>query len=500
MALTPRRANGAGAAGLLLALLTAACGVGLVAGGIRAPTNDAPHSWADALRKVPEAIEAETMLEEPGLVGAGRFEEVLEAAEGVGGAAQEETDQGAEDTEWFGAQAEAGAEDADDDEAQAEAEVGAEGEEQMPSEEHYSSEDLPELATCHGGSDGHGRRCRPPANEASGGGQLLSIAQPWWGKIAESPTNEEYYFDDAMEAQCADRSAPMPIRKLPLSLDPRIYQQTFLSQETCDQKHFGKWTTHSYDKAWEQICAMMQPRMRDIMPYIRRYRTCAVVGNNGNMIASNFGKEIDSHEAVFRLNKAPTKGFEKHVGSKMTFRFMNKRQFRAYSLEGHVGSHFEKIPEDSHGVIIVSRSPPDMMAQDIANAVKHAKQHKQNLKFTAMSMHIFSYANNLLDTYRQCASKRRKVGDFTSATSGLMTTVLSMHLCDHVTVYGIGDTSLARKNIPYQYFAVGGGWHSRREVNHHHNMSLEEEFIQALAHAGVIRHCQHSGCVGDPHA
>lgn len=48
---------------------------------------------------------------------------------------------------------------------------------------------------------------------------------------------------------------------------------------------------------------MMQPRMRDVIPTERRYKTCAVVGNNGNMIVSNFGKEIDRHEAVIRLNK-----------------------------------------------------------------------------------------------------------------------------------------------------------------------------------------------------
>jgi hypothetical protein len=55
---------------------------------------------------------------------------------------------------------------------------------------------------------------------------------------------------------------------------------------------------------------------------------------------------------------------------------MNKRQFKAYSLEGHIYGHVEKIPQDNRGVIIVSRSPPDMMAQNIHDAIVHAKKHK----------------------------------------------------------------------------------------------------------------------------
>lgn len=37
----------------------------------------------------------------------------------------------------------------------------------------------------------------------------------------------------------------------------------------------------------------------------RQFRTCAVVGNSGDLLMTEFGKEIDSHEAVFRDNEAP---------------------------------------------------------------------------------------------------------------------------------------------------------------------------------------------------
>lgn len=445
---------------MVLGILTVTCTTPLAVSG-----QTLQSRWADIAGQVTEAMEAETMLGDPELVGTERFEKLVE-----------EADEAAE-AGW-------GALSGDD------------------LSEGPASSELPELQNCKDGSDGHGRRCREPPRDSEhlNAAELLPNAQPWWGKVGDAPTSEEYTFNAEMSRQCADRKVPLPIAKLPLSLDPRIFQQMFLSQETCDGVHFGKWTARNYRSTWDKICPMLQPTMHDVMPSDTKYKSCAVVGNNGNMLVSNFGREIDQHEAVFRLNKAPTKGFEKKVGSKMTYRFMNKRQFKAYSLEGHIYGHVEKIPQDNRGVIIVSRSPPDMMAQNIHDAIVHAKRHKSNLKFTAMSMHVFDYANNLLDTYRQCANMRKRTGDFTSSTSGMMATVLSLHLCEHVTIYGVGDTSLAKPNIPYQYFAAGGGWSSRKEVNHHHNMSLEEEFIQALAHAGIIRHCQHNGCVGDSQA
>lgn len=55
-----------------------------------------------------------------------------------------------------------------------------------------------------------------------------------------------------------------------------------------------------------------------------RYKTCALVGNSGTNIGTGHGKDIDKHEAVIRINYAPTKNFEYDVGSKTTFDIANK--------------------------------------------------------------------------------------------------------------------------------------------------------------------------------
>ncbi|KAL8108948.1 sialyltransferase-like protein 1 [Apium graveolens] len=55
----------------------------------------------------------------------------------------------------------------------------------------------------------------------------------------------------------------------------------------------------------------------------RQFKTCAVVGNSGDLLKTEFGKEIDSHDAVIRDNEAPVNDkYAKHVGSKRDFRLV----------------------------------------------------------------------------------------------------------------------------------------------------------------------------------
>ncbi|XP_039877397.1 CMP-N-acetylneuraminate-beta-galactosamide-alpha-2,3-sialyltransferase 1-like isoform X2 [Simochromis diagramma] len=59
-----------------------------------------------------------------------------------------------------------------------------------------------------------------------------------------------------------------------------------------------------------------------IQPKYDHCRTCAVVGNSGNLRRSHYGPLIDLHEVVIRMNTGITRGFEKDVGNKTTHRVM----------------------------------------------------------------------------------------------------------------------------------------------------------------------------------
>jgi len=65
-----------------------------------------------------------------------------------------------------------------------------------------------------------------------------------------------------------------------------------------------------------------------------KFNTCAIVSNSGSLLENEYGAEIDSRDAVFRINYPPIEGFEKHVGSKSTFEITNmlRRQSTTRSL------------------------------------------------------------------------------------------------------------------------------------------------------------------------
>lgn len=81
-------------------------------------------------------------------------------------------------------------------------------------------------------------------------------------------------------------------------------------------------TDKCYNKTLcEEHLNMILPAKPPFHP--RQFRTCAVVGNSGDLLKTEYGKEIDSHDAVIRDNEAPVnKKYAKYVGLKRDFRLV----------------------------------------------------------------------------------------------------------------------------------------------------------------------------------
>uniref|UniRef100_A0A5B7B2Q6 Sialyltransferase-like protein 2 n=1 Tax=Davidia involucrata TaxID=16924 RepID=A0A5B7B2Q6_DAVIN len=65
-------------------------------------------------------------------------------------------------------------------------------------------------------------------------------------------------------------------------------------------------------------------------PYFpRQFGRCAVIGNSGDLLKTRFGKEIDGYDAVVRENGAPIQNYTDYVGTKSTFRLLNRGSAKA---------------------------------------------------------------------------------------------------------------------------------------------------------------------------
>jgi len=157
----------------------------------------------------------------------------------------------------------------------------------------------------------------------------------------------------------------------------------------------------------------------------QRYNTCAVVGSGGIMVhksvaADNLGEAIDKHDAVFRFNLAPTKGFEKSVGSKTTFRLINRKHFG--------------FREFANETSLQHTTTPDVMKQ-----FWDYKSLHPDLPTYPIDGSFYKYVMSDKDV----ANSR--------PSNGYLGLNLALMICDKINVYGFAR-NWKQRNMRYHYF------------------------------------------------
>lgn len=94
-------------------------------------------------------------------------------------------------------------------------------------------------------------------------------------------------------------------------------------------------------------------------PYVpHQFGRCAVVGNSGDLLKTKFGDEIDAYDVVIRENGAPIQNYTEYVGTKSTFRLLNRGSAKA--LDKVV-----ELDETKKEVLVVKTTIHDIMNQMI---------------------------------------------------------------------------------------------------------------------------------------
>ncbi|XP_059411776.1 CMP-N-acetylneuraminate-beta-galactosamide-alpha-2,3-sialyltransferase 1-like isoform X2 [Carassius carassius] len=164
-----------------------------------------------------------------------------------------------------------------------------------------------------------------------------------------------------------------------------------------------------------------------------RCRTCAVVGNSGNLLGSKYGPLIDFHDFVIRMNKGPTEGYEKDVGSKTTHRIVYPES--AMDLDN--STHLVLLPFKILDIQwLISAFTTKNITQTYTNVPSTINANKDKV----MILHP-GFIRYVYDNWTG--------GQGLYPSTGFLTLIFALHICDEVSVFGFGATS---DGIWHHYF------------------------------------------------
>ncbi|XP_066846862.1 CMP-N-acetylneuraminate-beta-galactosamide-alpha-2,3-sialyltransferase 1 isoform X1 [Anser cygnoides] len=171
-------------------------------------------------------------------------------------------------------------------------------------------------------------------------------------------------------------------------------------------------------------------------------RRCAVVGNSGNLRQSQYGQEIDSHDFVLRMNRAPTVGYESDVGSKTTHHFVYPESYK--ELAENVSMIL--IPFKTLDLRwIVTALTTGTINFTYVPVPRKIKVKKEKILVYNPSFIKYVYENWLQNHGRY-------------PSTGLLSVIFALHVCDEVNVYGFGADSKGHWHHYWENNALAGAF------------------------------------------
>ncbi|XP_051728669.1 CMP-N-acetylneuraminate-beta-galactosamide-alpha-2,3-sialyltransferase 1-like isoform X4 [Ctenopharyngodon idella] len=178
----------------------------------------------------------------------------------------------------------------------------------------------------------------------------------------------------------------------------------------------------NYTVVVEKMFSLFPDKTQYLDASPKRCRTCAVVGNSGNLKGSRYGHRIDLHDFVIRINMGPTKSYEKDVGSKTTHRFIYPES--AVDVENStylVLSPFKIL--DMEWLISAFTTKNITRTYKTVRPSINANRHKVMILHPAFIKYV----------HEIWLLKRGKY-----PSTGFLAIIFALHICDQVSTFGFG--------------------------------------------------------------
>ncbi|XP_028255349.1 CMP-N-acetylneuraminate-beta-galactosamide-alpha-2,3-sialyltransferase 1-like isoform X2 [Parambassis ranga] len=183
----------------------------------------------------------------------------------------------------------------------------------------------------------------------------------------------------------------------------------------------GKPNSTYFNKTVDSLFEIFPPVPSMVASSPSRCITCAVVGNSGNLNRSRYGPLIDFHDIVIRINRGRTKGYETDVGTKTTHHVMYPESAN-------------KLPNTTYLLFFPFKISDFLWL--------HKKFNPEKNKATGLD----NFANKDLVMILNPAFMRYVHEDWLGRrgyypSTGFLTVILSLQMCDEVSVFGFGADS-----------------------------------------------------------
>jgi len=303
-------------------------------------------------------------------------------------------------------------------------------------------------------------------------GQPHNFLNEW--KLIDQISNTSYEMACATEEEVqshnflSDTSQPHPIKFHPIQLRPTgkltIVRNNLKAPNGAH--NFLNWTHMNFD-------------------------SCAVVGSGSSLLNSGFGADIDNHDAVFRINSAPTKGFQQDVGSFTTFRV-------SYGITCLHALMTDDVP--SNGICTAESTGKEyvlgafnLMKKDIEIHERLYKRAWGNLLYnhtkikSAKDLHMFYHLSGKAASYYGL--------EVYKATSGYNAILASLDLCNSIDLYGFDlGHSMSLNHMPKKahYYDIYDTTYATKKEGQPHNFLNEWKRINQMTNTTEWARVKHA--------
>ncbi|XP_040186883.1 alpha-N-acetylgalactosaminide alpha-2,6-sialyltransferase 2 [Rana temporaria] len=219
---------------------------------------------------------------------------------------------------------------------------------------------------------------------------------------------------------------------------------------------------------------------------------CAVVGNGGILNGSRMGKEIDSHDYVFRVNGAITTGFETDVGNRTSFYFFGTNtMMNSLAAYGHRG--FKRIPRtvETRFVLLPDHDRDYLLVRAaLTNSIVDRSRDKgkdpahyfgTNLTTEHFKILHPDFMRYLRNRFLWTPILNTKNRDIYRPSTGAAILLAAIHTCDQVSAFGFMTPNYQK--FSDHYFDV---IYRKVAFYANHNFRKEMQLWQDLHKAGII--------------